>query len=96
MDRGTVQETIEALVRLYEGGYLPKANFSLGQVEGLLAAKLGVDVTKNQLIAAFGALGVERASDRAWNRYSCWTALRSAARPNTAGAGKDEQIPVIS
>ena len=88
MDPLIVKETIEALVQLYQGNNLPKSDFSLGQIEGLLAEKQGVDVSQKQLTVAFGALGVERTSQRAWSHQSLRAALRRAAQaPALSGKG---------
>ena len=81
MDRLVVEETIKALVKLYEGNHLPKADFSLAQLEGLLAIKLGVDISQKQLTAAFGALGINRTSHRSWPHGALHFALMQLSRP---------------
>ena len=95
MDPVVVKDTIEHLVKLYQGNHLPKADFSLGQIEGLLAEHLEVDVSQKQLSVAFGALDVQRTSQRAWSHQSFRTALRRAAQA-AAGSVKGQRVPAAT
>ena len=69
MDPLIVKTTIDLLMQLHKKGALPKADFSLAEMEGLIADHLGRDVSGKQLTAAFGALGVRRTSHRVWDHY---------------------------
>ena len=75
MDPLVVDDTIAVLTALYQVNALPKADFSLMEMEGLIARHLGQDVSGKQLTAAFGALEVGRTSHRAWDHQSLRTAL---------------------
>ena len=82
MDPIIVKDTIALLLELYQKGALPKADFSLAEMEGLIADHLGRDVTGKQLTAAFGALGVHRTSHRVWDHYGLRATL-SQSNPKT-------------
>ncbi len=44
MDKPNVDSTIDALASLVKDGHTPAHDFSLNELEGILAFKLGVDV----------------------------------------------------
>ena len=69
MDPLVVDDAIAVLVDLYNLNALPKAAFSLTEMEGLIARHLGKDVSGKQLTAAFGALEVGRTSHRVWDHH---------------------------
>ena len=77
MDKPNVDGTIEALVALFKSGHTPARDFSLNELEGILAFKLGVDVSGRELVAALGALGVARKGTRLWDQVSFKNALQA-------------------
>ena len=79
MDPMVVKSNIQTLVKLYRRGTLPVADFSMAEMEGLLAANLDSDISQKELIAAFGVLGVRRKDHRVWSIDSLTTALSSRA-----------------
>ena len=83
MDPIIVKDTIALLLDLYEKGALPKADFSLTEMEGRIANHLGKDVSGKQLTAAFGALGIPRTSHRVWDHLGLGRALAQYAAKNS-------------
>ena len=67
MDPVILDDIIAVLKNLLHAGALPKADFSLTELEGAIAKHLRVDVSNKQLISALGALGVNRTSHRVWS-----------------------------
>ena len=77
MDKPNVDSTIDALASLVKDGHTPAHDFSLNELEGILAFKLGVDVSVRELVAALGALGVARKGTRLWDRTSFKKAVQT-------------------
>ena len=86
MDPLVVDDAIAVLVDLYNRNALPKAAFSLTEMEGLIARHLGKDVSGKQLTAAFGALEVGRTSHRVWDHQSLLRVLAQLASNDASQA----------
>ena len=65
MDTAVYNETLTALVRVYQEGLLPDRNCTAGEMAGC-ATRLGLDVTKPDICSVLASLGAVRRKDWRW------------------------------